>query len=134
MKEHTYKVRVRYAETDKMGVVYHANYAVYFEMGRVEWLRNLGVSYKEMEDKGVMLPVVSLTIDYKQPAHYDDLLTVTTYIKEFTGVKIVFGYKIENEKEAVLTTGESTLVFVDMKTKRPTQAPGYVKEKFESLV
>ncbi|MCB9426358.1 MAG: acyl-CoA thioesterase [Flavobacteriales bacterium] len=133
MKEHIYEVRVRYAETDKMGVVYHANYAIYFEMGRVEWLRSLGLSYREMEDKGVMLPVVSLTIDYKQPAYYDDLLKVTTYLKEFTGVKIVFGYKIQNQMESVLTTGESTLVFVDTQTKRPTQAPGYVKEKFEIL-
>ncbi len=124
----TYQVRVRYAETDKMGVVYHANYAVYFEMGRVEWLRNKGISYKKMEDNGVMLPVVSLSIQYKKPAYYDDLLTVKTFLKELSSVKIIFGYEIHNEKGDLLTTGDSTLVFVDMRTNKPTQAPEYVKE------
>lgn len=78
---HEFRVRVRYAETDQMGVVYHGNYAQYFEMGRVEWLRNLGVSYRSMEESGIMLPVVSLTMNYKKPARYDDLLTVRTIFK-----------------------------------------------------
>ena len=78
MDFHEFKVRVRYAETDQMGVVYHGNYAQYFEMGRVEWLRNKGLSYSFMEKNGVMLPVVSLTLNYKKPARYDDLLTVRT--------------------------------------------------------
>jgi acyl-CoA thioester hydrolase len=80
MKEHEFNVRVRYSETDQMGVVYH-NYAMYFEMGRVEWLRNLGISYKWMEESGIMLPVVSLNINYKKPARYDDLLKVKTIFK-----------------------------------------------------
>ena len=84
MKEYQFQVRVRYAETDQMGVVYHGNYAQYFEMGRVEWLRNLGISYKWMEDNGVMLPVVSLQMNYKKPARYDDLLTVKTIFKSQT--------------------------------------------------
>ena len=90
MKKHELKVRVRYAETDQMGVVYHGNYAQYFEMGRVEWLRNLGISYKWMEDNGVMLPVVSLNINYKKPARYDDLLTIKTILKSQSTVKIEF--------------------------------------------
>lgn len=81
MKEYEFTVRVRYAETDQMGVVYHGNYAQYFEMGRVEWLRNLGVSYKWMEENGVMLPVVSLEMNYKKPARYDDVLRVKTVLK-----------------------------------------------------
>ena len=81
MREHQFTVRVRYAETDQMGVVYHGNYAQYFEMGRVEWLRNMGVSYKWMEENGIMLPVVSLNMNYKKPARYDDLLTVKTIYK-----------------------------------------------------
>jgi acyl-CoA thioester hydrolase len=129
MKEHEFKVRVRYSETDQMGVVYHGNYAQYFEMGRVEWLRNLGISYKWMEDSGVMLPVVSLNINYKKPARYDDLLTVKTIFKSQTTVKIEFDYEIFNEKQEFLTIANSILVFVDMKTGRPVAPPDYVKEK-----
>ena len=129
MREHEFKVRVRYSETDQMGVVYHGNYAQYFEMGRVEWLRNLGVSYKWMEENGIMLPVVSLNINYKKPARYDDLLTVKTIFKSQTTVKIEFDYEIYNEQNELLTIASSTLVFVDMKTARPTTPPEYVNEK-----
>lgn len=129
MNFHQFNVRVRYAETDQMGVVYHGKYAEYFEMGRVEWLRNLGVSYADMEKQGVMLPVVNLTINYKKPARYDDLLTVKTSLKKQDGVKIEFDYEILNEKGELLTTGYSMLVFVDMKTGRPTSPPEYVKSK-----
>ncbi len=133
MKEHQFSVRVRYAETDQMAVVYHGNYAQYFEMGRVEWLRNLGVSYKWMEDNGIMLPVVSLTMNYKKPARYDDLLTVKTIFKSQTSVKIEFDYEIYNEKGELLTTGYSMLVFVDMKTGKPTIPPNYIVEKLKDL-
>ncbi|WP_413999009.1 acyl-CoA thioesterase [Flavobacterium sp. W1B] len=129
MKEHEFKVRVRYSETDQMGVVYHGNYAQYFEMGRVEWLRNIGISYKWMEENGVMLPVVSLSMNYKKPARYDDLLTVKTVLKSQTSVKIEFDYEIYNEQNELLTIASSTLVFVDMKTGRPRVPPEYVKEK-----
>jgi acyl-CoA thioester hydrolase len=98
-------------------------------MGRVEWLRNLGISYKWMEDNGVMLPVVSLNINYKKPARYDDLLTIKTILKSQSTVKIEFDYEILNEKEELLTIANSILVFVDMKTGRPTAPPDYVKEK-----
>jgi acyl-CoA thioester hydrolase len=133
MNTYQFTTRVRYAETDQMGVVYHGNYAVYFEMGRVEWLRNLGVSYKKMEETGIMLPVVSLTMNYKKPARYDDLLTVITKFKSQTSVKIEFDYEILNEKGELLTTGYSVLVFVDMKTGKPTLPPDYIKEKLQSL-
>ena len=126
MKYFDISVRVRYAETDQMGVVYHGNYAPYFEMGRVEWLRDLGLSYKVMEEQGVMLPVVSLTMNYKRPARYDDNLKVRTIFKSLNGVKIEFDYEIYNEKEELLTFGYSMLVFVDMKTGKPTLPPQYV--------
>ena len=128
MKEFQFKVRVRYAETDQMGVVYHGNYAQYFEMGRVEWLRNLGISYKWMEENGIMLPVVSLTMNYKKPARYDELLTLKTSLKNQASVKIEFDYELYNEKEELLTTGNSVLVFVDMKTGRPIAPPLYILE------
>lgn len=133
MKIHEYTVRVRYSETDQMGVVYHGNYAAYFEMGRVEWLRNMGVSYKWMEDNGVMLPVVSLTMNYKKPARYDDLITVRTIFKSQTSVKIEFDYEIYNEKQELLTIAHSVLVFVDMKTGRPMLPPDYVLDKISEL-
>ena len=134
MKDYEFNVRVRYAETDQMGVVYHGNYAQYFEMGRVEWLRNLGISYKWMEENGVMLPVVSLQMNYKKPARYDDLLRVKTILKSQTSVKIEFDYEIYNEQNDLLTTGYSMLVFVDMKTGRPMVPPSYVTEKISQLV
>lgn len=133
MNFHEFKVRVRYAETDQMGVVYHGNYAQYFEMGRVEWLRNLGLSYSELEKKGVMLPVVSLTLNYKKPARYDDLLTVRTIFIKQVSVKIEFNYEIYNEEGELLTTGNSVLVFVDMKTGRPVLPPEYVTEKINLI-
>jgi acyl-CoA thioester hydrolase len=134
MRDYEFSVRVRYAETDQMGVVYHGNYAQYFEMGRVEWLRNLGISYKWMEENGVMLPVVSLQMNYKKPARYDDLLRVKTILKSQTSVKIEFDYEIYNEENNLLTTGYSMLVFVDMKTGRPMVPPSYVTEKISQLV
>lgn len=133
MRIHEFKVRVRYSETDQMGVVYHGNYAQYFEMGRVEWLRNMGVSYKWMEETGIMLPVVSLTMNYKKPARYDDLITVKTIFKSQTSVKIEFDYEIYNEEDELLTIAHSVLVFVDMKTGRPVVPPDYIKDKISEL-
>lgn len=128
--EHEFKVRVRYSETDQMGVVYHGNYAQYFEIGRVEMLRNIGVSYKLMEASGIMLPVVSLTMNYKKPAHYDDLLTIKTILKKQASVKIEFDYEIYNENDELLTIANSVLVFVDKKTGRPIQPPEDIKALF----
>ncbi len=123
MKEHIEKIRVRYSETDQMGVVYHGNYLPYFEIGRVEWLRNKGISYKALEESHVMLPIASLTLNYKKPARYDDLLTVKTKFKSYSGVKIEFECEILNEEDELLTTASFLLVFVDMKTGRPMLPP-----------
>src|ERR1700741_695815 len=92
------KLRVRYGETDRMGYVYYGNYAEYYEVGRVETLRELGFSYKEMEDKGVMLPVVDFSISYKKPAFYDDEIRIVTSIKEMPGVRITFHYECYNQQ------------------------------------
>ena len=134
MRKHEFYVRVRYAETDQMGVVYHGNYAQYFEMGRVEWLRNLGISYKWMEENGVMLPVVSLELNYKKPARYDDVLRIKTKLKSQSTVKIEFDYEIFNEQNQLLTTGYSMLVFVDMKTGRPIIPPKYLSDKIGEIL
>ncbi|WP_396171416.1 acyl-CoA thioesterase [Flavobacterium sp.] len=126
MEYHQTQIRVRYSETDQMRVVYHGNYAQYFEIGRVEWLRNKGISYKWMEESGIMLPVVSLTMNYKKPARYDELLTLKTILKNRTTVKIEFDYELYNANEELLTTGNSILVFVDMKTGKPISPPQYI--------
>lgn len=126
MKIDEIQIRVRYGETDQMGVVYHGNYALYLEMGRIEWLRKLGISYKNMEESGVMLPVVSLSINYKKSAVYDDVINVKTQLKNLPTARIEFEYEITNKKGDILTTANTTLVFIDMKTNRPIKAPKYI--------
>lgn len=128
-KEYIIQFRVRYGETDKMGVVYYGNYAQYLEQGRTEWLRNLGFSYKWMEDNNVQLPVVHLSIDYKKPAYYDDMLTVKTVLRKLPDVKIEFYYEIYNDSKQLLVTATTILVFVNSSTKKLMKAPEYLIEK-----
>lgn len=123
--------RVRYSETDQMGIVYHGNYAQYLEMGRIEWLRKLGISYKKMEEEGIMLPVISLCLNYKKSAFYDDIIQVTTKLKKLPSAKIEFEYIIENEKGEILTLGETTLAFIDMKSGRPMRCPKYLLDQLQ---
>jgi len=122
-KEWKVELRVRYGETDRMGYCYYGNYAQYLEVGRVEALRELGVSYKELEDQGVGLPVQNYQITYKRPAYYDDLLTVLTRIRSCEGARIIFDYQVRNEKEEVICEAETTLVFVNMESGRPVKPP-----------
>lgn len=126
-------VRVRYSETDQMGYVYYGNYAQYFEIGRVEAMRMIGLIYKDIENQGYMLPVMNLKIDYKHPAKYDDLLTIRTEIVSLNGVRLLFAYTILKEN-TILCTGETTLVFVNKETMRPTQPPAYFIELVEKAL
>lgn len=119
------KIRVRYGETDRMGYLYYGHYAEYFEVGRTEMLRTLGMTYKTMEDNGIILPVRSMSINFKHPAHYDDLLTVKTILKSFPQVKLDFYYEITDEKNVLLCSGNTVLVFVDANTKKVIRAPHY---------
>lgn len=121
--------RVRYSETDQMGVVYHGNYPQYLEMGRVEWLRTLGISYKSMEESGIILPVISLSVNYIKSAVYDDLLTVRTIIRKKPMVKIEFDYEISNEQGDLLAKANTVLAFMDAKKNRPVKCPDYLLEK-----
>lgn len=116
-------VRVRYAETDQMGVVYYGVYPQYFEVGRVEAMRELGMTYREMEENGTMLPVHHLEINYHNSARYDDLLTIRTTIKELPGVRIVFYHEVIDQNKMLLTTGSVALVFVNSQTMKPKKAP-----------
>lgn len=129
MKKFSTSIRVRYGETDQMGVVYHGNYATFFEVARTEWLRNLGVTYKDMENSGVMLPVISLSFNFIKSAKYDDVLTISVFLKKEPLVRIEFDYEIVNQNNEKISTGNSVLAFINMKTNRPTKCPNYILEK-----
>ena len=117
-------VRVRYAETDQMGYVYYGNYATYYEIGRVEALRQLGLTYKTLEEEeGVMMPVLENFTKYIKPAYYDELLRIVVRIPEKPAVRIKFTYEIYNEKGILINIGNTTLVFVDKQTARPCPIP-----------
>jgi acyl-CoA thioester hydrolase len=124
-------LRVRYGETDQMGIVYYGNYAQYLEQGRTEWLRDIGFSYKWMEENGIHLPVVNLTIDYKLPAHYDDLITITTTLKKIPTFKIEFCYEIYNQDGQLLVIASTTLVFINSSTNKLRRAPDYLLKRIE---
>ena len=128
MYQHDVQIRVRYADTDQMGYVYYGNYAAYYEVARVESFRQLGYSYKNLEEAGVMMPVLELTTKYLLPAKYDDLLTVKVAIPEMPRVKIKYAYDIFNEQGDHLNHGETTLAFINMESGRPVRIPQVMKD------
>ena len=123
------KIRVRYAETDQMGYCYYGNYAQYFEVARVEALRSLGVSYRDMEIQGVLLPVTDYSIKYLKPAFYDDNLTIQTSIKNTPGIRIEFDYETYNEKGELINTANTKLVFLDKTSMKPRVAPDFLMKQ-----
>ncbi len=132
MYQFTTQIRVRYAETDQMGVVYYGNYAQYFEVGRVETIRSLGMSYKALEDMGVMLPVVEMNIKYLRPAQYDDVLNIQSTLKELPEKHIIeFHQDIFNESGKMITSGKVLLFFLDKETRKRVDIPTELKEKLE---
>lgn len=128
---HEEKIRVRYAETDQMGYVYYGNYGAYYEVARTEMLRKTGFSYKELEEMGVMMPVLEMNIRYFQPAKYDELLTVKVIMKEMPKVRIKFEYEVYNQQGTLLNKGTTELVFVNMEKNRPCLAPEIFLKKIE---
>ncbi len=129
MNTHQTKIKVRYGETDQMGVVYHGNYAQYLEIGRLEWLNTLGISYKEMEADNVMLPVVSLSLKYIKPASYDEILTISTSLLKLPTASIEFSYEIHDSSGELLTTAHTKLAFVNIKSNFPMRCPQYILDK-----
>ncbi|KPC73798.1 MULTISPECIES: acyl-CoA thioesterase [Laceyella] len=120
------KIRVRYQETDQMGVVYHANYLTWFEVGRTEWIRSYGISYQQMEQKGLLLPVVDIHCKYMHPARYDDEVIVRTSIADLSGGKIAFKYDVVHaETETVLCKGSSVHLWVNKEMKRVNLKQAY---------
>ncbi len=128
------QLRVRYGETDQMGYAYYGKHAEYFEVGRVELVRRLGIPYKEVEARGIMMPVSELLVNYKRPAKYDDLLTIRTLVKERPRSFFLFDYEIYNEEAELLATGHVKLAFVDMEHMRPVRAPEFVLKAIDTYL
>lgn len=125
-----YPKRVRYGETDQMGYLYYGQYAQYYEIGRVEMMRSLGIRYKELEEiHHVMMPVVSLQMRFVRPAYYDEMLTIRTSVRKMPDKFITFDVEIRNEKGKLVNGGSVRLCFVDIKTQQTILAPEYIKEK-----
>ncbi len=130
MYESTTQVRVRYGETDQMGYLYYGYYALYYEVGRAEAIRQLGFTYKELEDMGIVMPVAELNAKYLRPALYDNLITVKTILKELPeGPKIQFHTELYNEQEQLLNVGVTTLVFFDPKEKKKINMPAELYQR-----
>jgi acyl-CoA thioester hydrolase len=119
------KIRVRYGETDRMGYMHHGSYALYFETGRTELLRQLGLTYKQMEDDGIILPLSTMNVKYLLPAFYDEELLVKTYLHKLPTVRLEFDYEIYNQKMELLCEASTTLVFVSAITRKPMRMPDY---------
>lgn len=131
MYTHSTKIRVRYGETDQMGYAYYGNYAQYYEVGRVEMLRSLGMDYAGMERDGVMLPVLALNCKFIKPALYDQEITIKTTVSELPGIRIHFKYELYNADQELINIGDTTLVFVDMEKNKPCQPPADFMERLK---
>jgi len=123
------QLRVRYAETDQMGYMYYGNYAAFYEVARTEMLRSTGISYKELEDMGVMLPVLELKCRYLKPARYDELITIRTKIRVKPSIRLKFEHEFFNEAGELIHTGSAELVFVDIVKNKPCLPPAIFQEK-----
>ena len=133
MKSFETKIRVEYHHTDQMGIVHHSNYVKFFEVARTEWLRAVGLTYAEMERRGVMMPIVEVNIKYRQPAYYDEVLSVSVFVDELPMARMVFRYEIRGEDGRDVASGTTTLGFIDSVTRRPQRAPEWLMEVLRSM-
>lgn len=134
MVTHETHVRVRYADTDQMGYVYHARYLEYLEVGRTDLVRHLGLPYAEVEERGILMPVIDISIKYKQPAYYDNLLRVRTTVPEMPRASFPFEYEVFNEKDQLVLTAELRLAFIDKERNRPVRVPEFIREAIEKKI
>ena len=132
MKNFSIKIKVRYCETDQMGLVHHGSYINYFEEARIAWISNLGFSYSEMEKSGIILPVSKINVIYLRPAYFDDDLLVSVELAELPTSRLIFNYTIKN-KDEVVVTGTTVLAFLNKETKKPVRCPDYMLEKVTPL-
>ena len=131
MKSFEHKIRVEYHHTDQMGIVHHSNYVKFFEVARTEWLRAIGLTYAEMERRGVMMPIVDVAVKYRNPAVYDELISVTAFVDELPMARMSFRYEVRGEDGREIATGSTTLGFIDKETRRPQRAPKWLLEVLE---
>ena len=122
------KIRVEYHHTDQMGIVHHSNYVKFFEVARTEWLRAMGVTYAEMERRGVMMPIVDVAVKYRNPAVYDELISVTAFVDALPMARMTFRYEVRGEDGREIASGSTTLGFIDSVTRRPVRAPQWLLE------
>ena len=122
------KIRVEYHHTDQMGIVHHSNYVKFFEVARTEWLRAIGLTYAEMERRGVMMPIVDVAVKYRNPAVYDELISVTAFVDALPMARMTFRYEVRGEDGREIATGSTTLGFIDSETRRPMRAPQWLLE------
>ena len=132
MKNFSIQIKVRYCETDQMGLVHHGSYVNYFEEARISWISNLGFSYSEMEKSGIILPVSKLNINYLRPAYFENDLVVNVELAELPTSRLIFNYTITNKGESVVT-GTTVLAFLNKETKKPVRCPDYMLEKVTPL-
>ncbi len=132
MKNFSIEIKVRYCETDQMGLVHHGSYINYFEEARIAWISNLGFSYSEMEKSGIILPVSKLNVNYLRPAYFDDDLLISVELAELPTSRLIFNYTIKKEEE-VIVTGTTVLAFLNKETKKPVKCPDYMLEKVTPL-
>ena len=132
MKKFSMQIKVRYCETDQMGLVHHGSYINYFEEARISWISNLGFSYGEMEKSGIILPVSKLNINYLRPAYFENDLVVNVELAELPTSRLIFNYSITNKGEVVVT-GTTFLAFLNKETKKPVRCPDYMSEKVTPL-
>ena len=132
MKKFSIQIKVRYCETDQMGLVHHGSYINYFEEARISWISNLGFSYGEMEKSGIILPVSKLNINYLRPAYFENDLVVNVELAELPTSRLIFNYTITN-KDEVVVTGTTVLAFLNKETKKPVRCPDYMLEKVTPL-
>lgn len=132
---YSYRHRVRYRECDPMGIVYHTHYLDYFEAGRTEALRNLGLPYRDLESEGIIMPVVDVNVRYRGPAHYDDMLVVEVAFDEMPSVRVPIDYTVHREGESeTLVTGHTTLCFMNAERRRPISAPEPIRSVFAAAL
>ena len=132
MKNFSIEIKVRYCETDQMGLVHHGSYINYFEEARIAWISNLGFSYSEMEKSGIILPVSKLNVNYLRPAYFDDDLLISVELAELPTSRLIFNYTLK-KKEEVIVTGTTVLAFLNKETKKPVKCPDYMLEKVTPL-
>ncbi len=126
------EIQIRYDEVDKMGYVYHGNYAKYYHISRTELFRKLGFSDKKLEEMNIIMPIIELNIRYIKPIYYDDIINITTFLKHIPSTRMKFYHEVKNSDDELINEANSTAVFVDMETRVPMRVPEFIVNKIKT--